>query len=159
MINIADVQPDAELKKMLDGRIVIHTSDTDTATLKVYQHDERPNTELPDDFIDIMINGIVSSLTHPLGVFKGSVAVSVYCRTNSNGSVKRYRVSEIISQLDGLIKYVKSGDFFFNLNPDNIITPTSINVNSGYSVTVLNVEWRMNESKVDDDSTENADMR
>lgn len=146
MTNIADIQPDAELKQCLEGKITIQTSATDTTTLPVYRQGERPNTGLANEFIDININGVVRAMVHPLGLFRGNLAVSVYCKTQNNGVVKRNRVNAIVSQLEEYLKYRKIGKYFFELNPQNIITPTTINVTSGYSVTVLNVEWQMHDN-------------
>lgn len=157
MINIADIQPDAELKRCLEGNITIQTSAADMATLPIYQQGERPNTGLADEFIDININGVIRSRTQPLGLFYGNLAVSIYCRTQNNGVVKRNRVSSIISQLEKYLKYRCHGRYFFELNPLNIITPTTINVTAGYSVTVLNVEWRMDENETIDSELENGD--
>lgn len=145
MINIADIRPDAELKQLLEGKITIQLSAADYATLPVYQQGERPNTGLASEFIDININGVVRAKLQPLGLFYGNLAVSVYCKTYDNGAVNQIRVNSIVSQLEEYLKYRKSGRYFFELNPQNIITPTTINVTSGYSVTVLNVEWQMYE--------------
>lgn len=145
MINIADIRPDAELKRILDKQIVIEISEAETATLPVYQQGERPNTGLASEFIDININGVVRAKLQPLGLFYGNLSVSVYCKTYDNGAVNQIRVNSIVSQLEKYLKYRKSGRYFFELNPQNIITPTTINVTSGYSVTVLNVEWQMYE--------------
>ena len=148
MTSIAEIRPDSELKKCLEGNITIQISEeADYATIPVYQHGERPNTGLADEFIDISINGVIRSKTKPLGLFYGNLAVSVYCKTQNNGVVKEYRVSEVVSKLEEYLKYRKYGKFFFELNPQNLITPTTINVSSGYSVTVLNVQWRMFESE------------
>lgn len=146
MINIADIRPDAELKQLLEGKITIKkAADADYTPIEVYQQGERPNTKLENEFIDININGVVRAKLQPLGLFYGNLAVSVYCKTYDNGAVNQIRVNSIVSQLEEYLKYRKSGRYFFELNPQNIITPTTINVTSGYSVTVLNVEWQMYE--------------
>lgn len=146
MINIADIRPDAELKQLLEGKITIKkAANADYTPIDVYQQGERPNTKLADEFIDININGVIRSRTQPLGLFYGNLAVSVYCKTYDNGAVNQIRVNSIVSQLEKYLKYRKSGQYFFELNPQNIITPTTINVTSGYSITVFNVEWHMNE--------------
>lgn len=147
MTKISEIQPDVALKKALDGKIEVHTSEADTEPVKVYQHAERPDTGLDEQFIDITVNGVVRAMTHPLGVFRGNLAVAVYVKTKSDGSVKRNRENEIISQLEEYLKYNKHGRYFFEITAGNVITPTSVNVTSGYSVTVLNVEWRMDEAE------------
>lgn len=147
MIKVADIRPDAELKKCLEGKISIQTSEWNITSIPVYQQGERPDTGLADEFIDINVNGTVRAMLHPLGLYRGNLAVSVYCKTQNNGVVKQSRVTSIISQMEEYLEYKRYGRYFFKLNADNIITPTTINVTSGYSVTVLNVEWRMNETE------------
>lgn len=147
MIKISDIHPDVALKEVLDGKITVHTDADNTETLTVYEHAERPNKGLDNHFIDITINGVIRAMTYPLGVFRGNLAVGVYVRTKANGAVKQNHINEIISQLEEVLKYNKHGRYFFELSAGNIITPTSVNVTLGYSVTVLNVEWRMDEAE------------
>lgn len=148
MMTIADIRPDAELKHLLEGKITIQTSAAGYTTLPVYQQGGRPNTGAGDEFIDVTFNGGFKAMLQPLGFYRGNLAVSVYCRTFDDGSVKQRRVSAIVGQLEKYLKYRSYGRCFFELNPQNIITPTTTNVVTGYSVTVLNVAFTFNENEV-----------
>lgn len=146
MMTIADIRPDAELKQLLDGKVKIQTSADGYAVLPVYCQGGRPNTGVPDEFIDVNFNGGIRAALQPLGFYRGNLAVSVYCRTFDDGSVKQRRVSAIVGQLERYLKYMAYGRCFFRLNPQNVIMPTTTNATTGYSVTVLNVEYTFDEN-------------
>ena len=137
----SEIRPDLALKTLLDGQIVLRKSATESVVIDVYAQGERPNTGLASEFVDILFNGAVRSLTKPIGVLRGNVAVSVYVKSYEDGSVFQYRVDSIMKQIEEKVSYASSGDYFFEINPDNIITPTTTNIASGYSTTILNIEW------------------
>ena len=137
----SEIRPDLALKKILDGNIILQKSETDFANIKVYAQGERPNDGLASEFVEILFNGAVRSLTKPIGVLRGNVVVSVYVKSYEDGSVFQYRVDSIMKQIEEKVSSASSGDYFFEINPDNIITPTTTNIASGYSTTILNIEW------------------
>lgn len=137
----SEIRPDLDLKALLDGQIVLRKSATESVVIDVYAQGERPNTGLASEFVDILFNGAVRSLTKPIGVLRGNVAVSVYVKSYEDGSVFQYRVDSIMKQIEEKVSSAPSGDYFFEINPDNIITPTTTNIASGYSTTILNIEW------------------
>lgn len=132
----SELTPDLALKALLDGKVY-----ADKNLLKVYAHGELPNTDLDDDFLSIARNGVVRSMTKPIGVFRGSLALSVYCMSNTNFTEKTNRLRLLVKQCEDLINCKTSGEFFFELNAGNPITPASTNLASGYTTTVLNVDW------------------
>ena len=137
----SQIRPDLALKTLLDGQIVLRKSATESVVIDVYAQGERPNTGLASEFVEILFNGAVRSLTKPIGVLRGNVVVSVYVRSYEDGSVFQYRVDSIMKQIEEKVSSASSGDYFFEINPDNIITPTTTNIASGYSTTILNIEW------------------
>lgn len=137
----SEIRPDLALKSILDGQIELQYSATEAVTIKVYAQGERPNTGLDDEFIEILFNGAIRSRTKPIGLVQGSLVVAVYVKTYGDGSVFNYRVESILKQLEGKVSNISTEGFFFSINLDNIITPTTVNVTSGYSTTILNVEW------------------
>ena len=88
-----------------------------------------------------MINGLVRSVTKPLGFLKGNLALAVYVKAYDDGSVFQYRVDQILKLIEEKVSNKVSKDYFFEINPDNIITPTTVNVSTGYSTTILNIQW------------------
>ena len=137
----SQIRPDLALKALLDEQIVLRKSATESVVIDVYAQVERPNTGLASEFVEILFNGAVRSLTKPIGVLRGNVVVSVYVKSYEDGSVFQYRVDSIMKQIEEKVSSASSGDYFFEINPDNIITPTTTNIASGYSTTILNIEW------------------
>lgn len=137
----SEIRPDIALKKLIEGKIILQRSETEFADIKVYAQGERPNEGLDTEFIEILINGLVRSVTNSLGFLKGNLALAVYVKTYDDGSVFQYRLDHILKLIEERVSNIASEDYFFEINPDNIITPTTINVSTGYSTTILNIEW------------------
>lgn len=137
----SEIRPDLALKSLLEGQIVLRKSATESVVIDVYAQGERPNAGLASEFVEILFNGSVRSLTKPIGVLRGNVVVSVYVKSYEDGSVFQYRVDSIMEQIEEKVSSKESNGYFFEINPDNIITPTTTNIASGYSTTILNIEW------------------
>lgn len=137
----SEIRPDIALKKLIEGKIILQRSETEFADIKVYAQGERPNDGLDTEFVEILINGIVRSVTKPLGFLKGNLALAVYVKTYDDGSVFQYRLDQILKLIEERVSNIASEDYFFEINPDNIITPTTVNVSTGYSTTILNIDW------------------
>lgn len=137
----SEIRPDIALKKLLEDNLILQRSETDFADVKVYAQGERPNDGLDSEFVEILLNGSIRSVTKPIGLLKSSIALAVYVKTYDDGSVFQYRVDALLKLIEEKVSNVVSGDYFFEINPDNIITPTTVNVTTGYSTTVLNIQW------------------
>lgn len=137
----SEIRPDLALKKLLEGNLILQRSETDFADVKVYAQGERPNDGLDSEFVEILLNGSIRSVTKPIGLLRSSIALVVYVKTYDDDSVFQYRVDALLKLIEGKVSNVVSGDYFFEINPDNIITPTTVNVTTGYSTTILNIEW------------------
>lgn len=141
-MNLSDLTPDIALAALLDGKVAVQTSATASRTVKVYAQAEQPQTGLADEFISIFYNGTVRSITKPIGIFRGNIALTLYCKSNSDGTAKKKRIASMVERCVELVNSKTSQDFFFSLDPTNVITPTTVNLTNGYATTVLNVEWR-----------------
>lgn len=108
----------------------------------MYADGEIPTTNVPDDFIEIFYNGNVDSITENRSIGRGYIAIALSCRLFEDGSVKNNRVRKILEQFEDRVDRVKSEHYFFKLTADGFITPTTADQASGYSTTILNVEWR-----------------
>ena len=135
------IRPDLALKSILDKQIMLQKSATESVAIKTYAQGEKPNTELDDEFIEIQFNGAIRSKTKPIGVLSGNLIVAIYVKSYEDGSVFQYRFDSILEQLEQKVSGLTVDGFFFSLNLDNIITPTTVNITSGYSATILNVKW------------------
>lgn len=145
MIPISSIQPDVELRDFLQGKD-IHIVDADGAqsSVVVYGDWERPTNEVPSDFVVVMLNGDIGGYGMSSPYADGLIMISLYCKMNDDGSVKKNRVNKILSQLDSLLEKLTTENYFYKYAPQRFITPTTPNVTSGYSVTTLNLEWHTN---------------
>lgn len=143
MSTIANLNPDVALATLLDGKVSVQTSATESHTIRAYADEERPNKNLADEFIDVEWNGGARSLTNPIGLFRGNIALVIWCKAQTDGRAKKKLVKQIVAQVATLIGGKTSQGFFFEFNPDNVITPTTTNLTTGYSTTILNVEWHV----------------
>lgn len=156
MIHPSHIQPDVELRDYLTGQITVGTG-TAAQEVKVYSDWERPTNQLPTDFVVIYINGDIEGVGMDTNYARGSLMVSLYCKLNDDGSVKKNRTKKLLSQIDEIfIERIKDPEtnqeteHYKNLVTDNyvykydaprFITPTTPNQTSGYSVTSLNLRW------------------
>lgn len=137
----SEIRPDIALKKLLEGNLILQRSETDFADVKVYAQGERPNDGLDSEFVEILLNGSIRSVTKPIGLLRSSIALVVYVKTYDDDSVFQYRVDALLKLIEEKVSNIVSGDYFFEINLDNIITPTTVNVTTGYSTTILNIQW------------------
>ena len=140
---IADLNPDAVLAALLDGKVSVQTSATQSHTLRAYGDEERPNKNLADEFIDVEWNGGAQSLTEGPALFKGNLMLTIWCKAQTDGRAKKKLVKQIVSQVAPLVHRKVSQGFMFTFDPTNVITPTTTNLTTGYSTTILNVEWHV----------------
>ena len=137
----SEIRPDLALKNLLDGNIILQKSETEFADVKVYAQGERPNDGLDSEFVEILLNGSIRSVTKPMGLLRGSLVLAVYVKTYDDSSVFQYRVDALLKLIEEKVSPSTSENYFFEINPNNIITPTTVNVTTGYSTTILNIEW------------------
>lgn len=141
-MNISELTPDVVLAALLDGRLTVQTSATERRDIRCYADGKMPNKGLPDEFVTVVWNGAARSLTIPISCFVGDIVLTVYCKTQTDGTVKTQRVRQILAQCQTLVDDVTADGFYFKLNPRRLIVPTTGNLSTGYSTTAINVEWR-----------------
>ena len=141
MIRPSDIQPDVELRDFLKGQIHVGLVDGGTQEVAVFSDWERPTNELPSDFLVIYMNGDPSGFGMDIDFAKGYIMVSLYCKLNDDGSVKKNRIKKILAQFDDLIERRLTNNYYYCYDSERFITPTTPNQTSGYSVTILNLKW------------------
>lgn len=141
MIHPSFIQPDAELRDFLQGKIKVGQS-----ILKVFSDWERPTNGLPSDFLVIYVNGDIQGLGSDVPFAKGYLMVSLYCKLNDNGSVKSNRVQNILKQFDTLIEGATTENYHYEYDMQRFITPTTPNQTAGYSISTLNLRWTTTKS-------------
>lgn len=141
-MKLSELNPDIVLASLLSGEVRVQTSTSADRKVKAYAQAEQPQNITADEFILILHNGIISSKTQPIGLLSGNLALTIYSKSNSNGTAKRNRINSMIDQCVEIVDKCSAEGFFFELSPTNIITPTTVNLTNGYATTVLNVKWR-----------------
>lgn len=137
-MTVEELNPDVALKALLDGKVTV---DADAKIVKVYAQGEQPNVGVDGDYITVLNNGVIRSLTNPMGLFEGKLALSIHCKLNSNRTIKLNRIRKLVAQCVRLAEGKTSQGFFFRLDPTNVITPPTPNDTTGYATTALNVAW------------------
>lgn len=141
MKKISEITPDTVLAGMLDNSVIVTTSKTQNHSVRAYGDGETPNTISDDEFISIGWNGNVQSVTFPVNIYRGNLILSIYVKTQSDGRVKKHITAQIVERCVRLIDGKAKEGYCFTLNPSNVITPTTVNLTTGYSTKILNVEW------------------
>lgn len=141
MLKPSRIHPDSELRDFLQGTISVGLPGGGSKAVPVYGDWERPTNELPEDFIVVMNNGDIEGVAMDTLFARGYLMVSLYCKLNDNGSVKKNRVDKILTQFDDAIERLVTGSYYYEYVAPRFITPTSPNITSGYSVTNLNLRW------------------
>lgn len=141
MTSIAGLNPDVALAALLDGKVSVQTSATQSHTIRAYADEERPNKNLADEFIDVEWNGGALAITEEPVLFRGNLMLTIWCKSQTDGRAKKKLVNQIVSQVAPLVHRKVSQGFVFSFDPDNVITPTTTNLTTGYSTTILNVKW------------------
>ena len=142
MSTIADITPDIVLAKLLDNKIKVQTSATQSHTIRTYDDESRPNKGVGDEWVDVEWNGVARSLTEDPTLFRGNLLLTVWVKAQPDGRAKKKIVRQIVSQIAPLVHLAVAGGYVFRFDPSQVITPTTTNLTTGYSTTILNVEWR-----------------
>lgn len=137
------LKPDTAFAAVLDNRVVVHTSAVLSHTIRAYKYGKLPNKGVGDEFILVRQNGVARSLTRPLGLFRGNLAVEIRCKLQTNNTTKDNIIDEILGQVADAANSKAYGEYFYTIEADNVITPTTSNLTEGFSTTVINVEWHV----------------
>lgn len=140
-MTLADLTPDVALAALLNEKVYVQKSETEKYVIKAYEQAKMPNKWLADEFLTIQNNGVITSRTIPIGLFKGNIALTVYCKANTDGTAKTGRIHRIVAQCERLVARKVSQGFFFDFDATNVITPTTVNLTTGYATTTINVSW------------------
>lgn len=148
MGRLSYIHPDIALASFLNGKIKVRTSARSSHVINVYGEGEKPNKGIGDEFVEITWNGSASRMAHSL--YKGYLMLSVYVRTQTDGRAKKKIINQILSQLGGFEKGVQCSGYYFALDATSVITPTTVNLTTGFSTTVLNVSWHVTDDFIND---------
>lgn len=135
------IKPDVELSEALKMHGISVGSGASAKPLTIYSDWERPTNQLPTDFVTVYINGDIGGVGMDTPFASGYLMVSLYCKLNDDGSVKKNRVAKILEQFDNFLDKCTTENYHFEYDAQRFITPTTPNHSSGYSITTLNLRW------------------
>jgi hypothetical protein len=101
----------------------------------------KPTSGLPDSFIELYVNGSMSSDTENMSIVNGAVLLSINVKLLSTGEVNSKKEALIMSTLNTLFfngKTVVSGKYRFTIDMKNIVYGGR-GLSEGYSTKVLNL--------------------
>jgi len=101
----------------------------------------KPTSGLPDSFIELYVNGSMSSDTENMSIVNGAVLLSINVKLLSTGEVNSKKETLIMSTLNTLFfngKTVVSGKYRFTIDMKNIVYGGR-GLSEGYSTKVLNL--------------------
>ena len=140
--DIIDVRPDKALAKMLGGKLLISRSVTEQAALRVFSHAMQPVTFKEENYVTISFNGGINAKTTGFGYFDGYLVLLYYCKMHPDGTAREETIRYVLKQVQHYShRQVAPEGYFYELDTANAITPSTINLTSGYSVTMLNIKW------------------
>lgn len=128
MSTIADIAPDIVLAKLLDNKIKVQTSATQSHTIRTYDDESRPNKGVGDEWVDVEWNGVARSLTDDPALFRGNLLLTVWVKAQPDGRAKKKIVRQIVSQIAPLVHLAVAGGYVFRFDPSQVITPTTTNL-------------------------------
>lgn len=137
----SEIKADVELQALLQGKIASVDSDGKSTPVKVYLTGERSGINVPDDFIDIEFSGDPWAIDRQMGFIRGYLTVTLYTKLNSDNTIKRNRVSKILSQFDTLVNRASTENYYYEYLYTGFMTPTTASTSIGYSVTTLALQW------------------
>lgn len=140
-MNIAYLNPDIALKALINNKIKVRVSDTEERLVKVYASGEQPNTNLADEFINVDWNGVTRSLTEPLGLFTGTLILTIWAKAYPDGRANKIVTRRIIEQVYTYVDRMTEGEYHYTIDADNVVMPITIDNSTGYSTMAINVRW------------------
>lgn len=140
-MNIAYLNPDIALKALISDKIKVRVSDAEERLVKVYASGEQPNTNLADEFINVDWNGVTRSLTEPLGLFTGTLILTVWVKAYPDGRANKIVTRRIIEQVYTYVDRMTEGEYHYTIDADNVVMPITIDNSTGYSTMAINVRW------------------
>lgn len=140
-MRIEELNPDEILASLLSDKVEVQTSETQKHTIVCYADNKTPSTDLGDEFISVILNGPVKTVAGSR--FSGNIALTICCKLQDDSTAKTNRIRAIVGQCRKRAMGKRVGGFIFRIDPSQVITPTTPNLVTGYSSTVINVEWRV----------------
>lgn len=134
-MTLSELTPDKTLATLLDKQVLVEGK-----PIRAYAAAQRPNDYLNDDFLEVLYNGNIRSITRPIGHYEGNLALAINSLSNSDNTAKKDRMYRILEQVEKLVNGIVADGIYFELSA-NPITPITINTQTGYGYMALNIQW------------------
>lgn len=147
---IADfIYPDVVLAEALNGNIIIEKvfltdgiEEYVPFEVPVFSSSGMSNENLPEAFVQIRFNGAIKSVTIPMGIYTGNLAIIIYLRPYQDMSANLEMYKSLVQQIEEKAINRAIGGYFFAYTPNNVITPPTTSASTGYTTMILNVSFR-----------------
>ena len=108
--------------------------------IPIYVNRNRPTKGLPEQFVDVQINGTIRSLTNTRELSVGRIAAAIHTKLLSTDAVNEKKEDIILKKIEELFNNgtITNGIFKYTIASDMIFNGKSIL--TGYSSKVLNIE-------------------
>lgn len=129
-MKLSDITPKEGLKQLLINAGV---------TTTIYANNDMPTTGLPNEFIYIVQNGLITSYTKELSYSLSTLSLSLSVKLLSTGATNIVKEKILLSKIESSIHRKSLDDNYFELDLTNLMSD-SRNIVAGYSTKIINIQ-------------------
>jgi hypothetical protein len=129
-MKISDITPKEGLKQLLINAGV---------TTTIYANNDMPTTGLPNEFIYIVQNGLITSYTKELSYSLSTLSVSLSVKLLSTGATNIVKEKILLGNIESSIHRKSLDDNYFEFDLTNLMSD-SRNIVAGYSTKIINIQ-------------------
>ncbi len=129
-MKISDITPKEGLKQLLINAGV---------TTTIYANNDMPTTGLPNEFIYIVQNGLITSYTKELSYSLSTLSVSLSVKLLSTGATNIVKEKILLGKIESSIHRKSLDDNYFEFDLTNLMSD-SRNIVAGYSTKIINIQ-------------------
>lgn len=129
-MKLSDITPKEGLKQLLINAGV---------TTTIYANNDMPTTGLPNEFIYIVQNGLITSYTKELSYSLSTLSVSLSVKLLSTGATNIVKEKILLGKIESSIHRKSLDDNYFELDLTNLMSD-SRNIIAGYSTKIINIQ-------------------
>lgn len=129
-MKISDITPKEGLKQLLINAGV---------TTTIYANNDMPTTGLPNEFIYIVQNGLITSYTKELSYSLSTLSVSLSVKLLSTGATNIVKEKILLGKIESSIHRKSLEDNYFEFDLTNLMSD-SRNIVAGYSTKIINIQ-------------------
>lgn len=129
-MKISDITPKEGLKQLLINAGV---------TTTIYANNDMPTTGLPNEFIYIVQNGLITSYTKELSYSLSTFSVSLSVKLLSTGATNIVKEKILLGKIESSLHRKSLDDNYFEFDLTNLMSD-SRNIVAGYSTKIINIQ-------------------